>query len=83
MNENLIIFKEQDKQLDELFKSIKRQREIAQELNNELESQNQLLENLREDVELTQEKVNLSSKSLNNIVEGQRTWGQWIKSWFN
>jgi|688.fasta_scaffold1528278_1 hypothetical protein len=83
MNENLIIFKEQDKQLDELFKSIKRQREIAEQLNNELESQNQLLESLREDVELTQEKVNLSNKSLNNIVEGQRTWGQWIKSWFN
>jgi flagellar motility protein MotE (MotC chaperone) len=62
MNENLIIFKEQDKQLDELFKSIKRQREIAEQLNNELESQNQLLESLREDVELTQEKVNLSNK---------------------
>lgn len=83
MNEHLKIFEEQDKQLEELFKSVKRQREIAQLLNTELESQNKLLENLKEDVDITQVKVNLSNKRLNNIVGSQRTWVQWFKSWFN
>jgi hypothetical protein len=83
MNERLNIYKEQDKQLEELFKSVNRQKEIAKALNTELESQNQLLEMLQEDVELTQEKVNLSNKRLNNILEEQRTWVQWFKSWFN
>lgn len=83
MNEHLEIYKEQEKQLEELFKSVSRQKEIAKALNNELESQNQLLEMLKEDVELTQDKVNLSNKRLNNIIGEQRTWVQWFKSWFN
>lgn len=83
MSEHLKIFQEQDKQLEELFKSVKRQKELATSLNKELESQNYLLEVLKEDVEITQMKVNLSNKRLNNIVEGQRTWVQWFKSWFN
>ena len=83
MSEHLKIFQEQDKQLEELFKSVKRQKEIAQALNNELESQNQLLEILKDDVEITQSKVNISNKRLNHIVGSQRTWIQWFKSWFN
>jgi septal ring factor EnvC (AmiA/AmiB activator) len=83
MNEHLVIFKEQDKQLEELFKSVKRQKEIAQQLNEELDSQNQLLEDLREDVEITQQKVKLSNKRLDTMVGNQRTWFQWIKSWIN
>lgn len=83
MNEHLKIFEEQDKQLEELFKSVKRQREIAQQLNHELESQNTLLESLKEDVEITQQKVDLSNKRLDIIVDSQRTWVQWFKSWFN
>lgn len=83
MNEHLVIFKEQDKQLEELFKSVKRQKEIAQQLNQELDSQNQLLEDLREDVEITQQKVKLSNKRLDTMVGNQRTWFQWIKSWIN
>jgi septal ring factor EnvC (AmiA/AmiB activator) len=83
MNEYLQIFEEQDKQLGELLKSVKRQKEIAQLLNNELESQNTLLENLKDDVEITQQKVKLSNKRLDNIVGNQRTWVQWFKSWFN
>lgn len=83
MSERLKIFQEQDKQLEELFKSVKRQKEIAQALNNELDSQNQLLEVLKEDVEITQRKVNVSNRRLNNIVGSQRTWAQWFKSWFN
>ena len=83
MNEHLVIFKEQDKQLEELFKSVKRQKEIAQQLNQELDSQNQLLEELREDVEITQQKVKLSNKRLDTMVGNQRTWFQWIKSWIN
>lgn len=83
MSEHLKIFQEQDKQLEELFKSVKRQKEIAQALNNELESQNQLLEILKDDVEITQSKVNISNKRLNHIVGSQRTWSQWFKSWFN
>jgi regulator of vacuolar morphogenesis len=83
MSEHLKIFQEQDKQLEELFKSVKRQKEIAQALNTELDSQNQLLENLKEDVDITQSKVNVSNKRLNNIVGSQKTWFQWFKSWFN
>lgn len=83
MSERLKIFQEQDKQLEELFKSVKRQKEIAKALNTELDSQNQLLDILKEDVEITQRKVNVSNKRLNNIVGSQRTWVQWFKSWFN
>lgn len=83
MNEHLVIFKEQDKQLEELFKSVKRQKEIAQQLNEELDSQNRLLEDLREDVEITQQKVKLSNKSLDIIIGNQGTWYQWLKNWTN
>lgn len=83
MSERLKIFQEQDKQLEELFKSVKRQKEIAQALNTELDSQNQLLENLKEDVDITQSKVNVSNKRLNDIVGTQKTWIKWFKSWFN
>ena len=83
MNERLRIFEEQDKHLEELFKSIKRQKEIGHLLNEELESQNQLLEELREDVEITQQKVKLSNKRLDTMVGNQITWFQWIKSWIN
>ena len=82
MNKHLVIFKEQDEQLDELFKSIKRQREVAQQLNQELDSQNQLLEDLKKDVEITQKKVKLSNKKLDAMIENKRTWGQWIKNLF-
>lgn len=83
MDQQLKIFQEQDKQLEELFKSVKRQKEIAHALNKELDTQNQLLEVLKEDVELTQEKVRVSNKRLNHIVGSQRTWSEWFKSWFN
>ena len=83
MNEHLVIFKEQDKQLEELFKSVKRQKEIAQQLNKELESQNQLLEDLREDVEIIPQKIKLRHKRLDTIIGNQRMWNQWIKSWIN
>jgi hypothetical protein len=52
MNEHLEIFEIQDKQLEELFKSVKRQKEIAHLLNSELESQNKLLEDSSDDVEI-------------------------------
>jgi regulator of vacuolar morphogenesis len=83
MNKHLVIFKEQDKQNEELLKSIKRQKEIAQQLNKELESQNQLLEDLREDVEIIPQKIKLRHKRLDTIIGNQRMWNQWIKSWIN
>ena len=74
------LIKEQDKQLEELLKVVIRQKEIAKTIDKEISSQNELLQNLQDDVEITQTKLNISQKKIDRIVG--RTWLEWIKSWF-
>lgn len=74
------LIKEQDKQLEDLLKVVIRQKEIAKAMDKEISSQNVLLENLQDDVEITQIKLNSSQKKIDKIIG--RTWLEWIKSWF-
>lgn len=74
------LIKEQDKQLEDLLKVVIRQKEIAKAMDKEISSQNVLLENLQDDVEITQIKLKSSQKKIDRIVG--RTWLEWIKSWF-
>jgi regulator of vacuolar morphogenesis len=80
MNHHHQLMKQQDKQLDELLKVVIRQKEIAKTIESELSSQNKLIDNLKEDVEITQIKLNSSQKKLDKITG--RTWVEWVKSWF-
>lgn len=74
------LIKHQDEQLEELLKVVIRQKEIAKTIENEISSQNELINNLKEDVEITQIKLNSSQNKLDKMVG--RTWVGWIKSWF-
>lgn len=74
------LIKQQDEQLEELLKVVIRQKEIAKTIENEISSQNELINNLKEDVEITQIKLNSSQNKLDKMVG--RTWIGWIKSWF-
>lgn len=74
------LIKEQDKQLEDLLKVVIRQKEIAKAMDKEISSQNILLENLQDDVEITQIKLKSSQKKIDKIIG--RTWLEWIKSWF-
>ena len=74
------LIQEQDKQLEDLLKVVIRQKEIAKAMDKEISSQNVLLENLQDDVEITQIKLNSSQKKIDKIIG--RTWLEWFKSWF-
>ena len=74
------LIKDQDKQLEDLLKVVIKQKEIAKKIDKEISSQNVLLQNLQDDVEITQIKLKSSQKNIDKIVG--RTWVEWIKSWF-
>lgn len=75
------IMREQDKQLEELLKSIVRQKQIAKQINQEIEGQNVLIDEFQDNVELTQSKLKFSQKRLDKL--NGRSWSEWFKSWFN
>lgn len=59
--------KDQDLDVDEIRKIVHRQRELAEQINGELEVQNEMLKMVDEDVDRVQGKINIAKKRIGKI----------------
>jgi hypothetical protein len=71
------LFNEQDEQLAQLLKTIQSQKEIAENINLELESQNKLLDETTNKVENTSENLKNSNFKINNFIKQTKKWWFW------
>jgi hypothetical protein len=67
-----------DSELESLLEIIKRQKEIANKMYNELELQNKLIPKITKIVDNKDKKITSLTKS----IPISRTWYDWFKSWF-
>ena len=58
---------EQDQDVDTLGKIVRRQREMAMEINREVEEQTEMLDRLNDDVDRVHGKVNIAKKRTKNL----------------
>lgn len=72
------ILKEQDKGLEELCKVIARQKEIGQTINNEVDHQNEIIDNLADHMDRTDESLVNKTQQVRSIHSKDRTCGYWI-----
>lgn len=66
---------EQDRGLEELSRIIGRQRQIAQTIGEEVESQNVLIDNIGEGVDRTLDRMARQTTQITVIDRKDRTWG--------
>lgn len=67
-----------ESELESLLEIIKRQKEIANKMFNELELQNKLIPKITKTVDNKEIKITNLIKS----IPISRTWYDWFKSWF-
>lgn len=67
-----------ESELESLLEIIKRQKEIANKMFNELELQNKLIPKITKTVDNKEIKIINLTKS----IPISRTWYDWFKSWF-
>ncbi|XP_033342618.1 syntaxin 8 [Megalopta genalis] len=72
------ILQEQDKGLEELCKVIARQKEIGQNISNEVDHQNEIIDNLADHMDRTDESLITKTRQVQNISSRDRTCGYWI-----
>ncbi|KYN12760.1 Syntaxin-8 [Trachymyrmex cornetzi] len=69
---------EQDKGLEELCKVIARQKEIGQTISNEVDHQNEIIDDLADHMDRTDESLINKTQQVRNINSKDRTCGYWI-----
>lgn len=72
------ILKEQDKGLEELCKVIARQKEIGQTISNEVDHQNEIIDNLADHMDRTDESLISKTRQVQSIGSKDRTCGYWV-----
>ncbi|XP_032676423.1 syntaxin-8 isoform X3 [Odontomachus brunneus] len=72
------VLKEQDKGLDELCKVIARQKEIGQTISNEVNHQNEIIDDLADHMERTDESLVNKTQQVRTIHSKDRTLGYWV-----
>ncbi|KAL6448808.1 hypothetical protein ACFW04_000527 [Cataglyphis niger] len=72
------ILKEQDKGLEELCKVIVRQKEIGQTISNEVGHQNEIIDDLADHMDRTDESLINKTQQVRSIHSKDRTCGYWI-----
>lgn len=72
------ILREQDKGLEELCKVIARQKEIGQTISNEVDHQNEIIDDLADHMDRTDESLINKTQQVRNIHSKDRTCGYWI-----
>ncbi|KAK0163534.1 hypothetical protein PV327_007206 [Microctonus hyperodae] len=75
-NENALL--EQDRGLEELHKVITRQKAIAQTINSEVDYQNEIIDDLADHIETTDERLIDGTRRIRQINQKDRTCGYWI-----
>ncbi|KAG7197016.1 hypothetical protein KM043_017551 [Ampulex compressa] len=72
------VLQEQDKGLEELCKVIARQKEISQSISNEVEYQHEIIDDLADHMERTDESLIKKTHQVQIIQSQDRTYGYWI-----
>lgn len=78
MNHQEQVLKEQDKGLEELCKVIARQKEIGQTISNEVDHQNEIIDDLADHMDRTDESLVNKTQQVRNIHSKDRTCGYWV-----
>lgn len=72
------VLQEQDKGLEELCKVIARQKEIGQTISNEVVHQNEIIDDLADHMDITDQTLINRTRQVENISYKDRTCGYWI-----
>ncbi|XP_078046949.1 syntaxin 8 [Augochlora pura] len=72
------ILQEQDKGLEELSKVIARQKEIGQNFSNEVDHQNEIIDDLADHMDRTDESLIKKTRQVQNISSKDRTCSYWV-----
>lgn len=72
------ILADQDRGLEELSRIIGRQRQIAQTIGDEVESQNDLIENIADNVDRTRDRMAQQTSQITVVDRKDRTFGYWM-----
>nr|CAH0107636.1 unnamed protein product [Daphnia galeata] len=72
------ILADQDRGLEELSRIIGRQRQIAQTIGDEVESQNDLIENIADNVDRTRDRMAQQTSTITLVDRKDRTFGYWM-----
>lgn len=72
------IIQEQDQKLEELCKVIGRQKEIGQNINNEVEHHNEIIDDLADHMDRTDESLINKTRQVQTVSSKDRTCGYWI-----
>ncbi|CAL1684369.1 unnamed protein product [Lasius platythorax] len=78
MNHQELVLREQDKGLEELCKVIARQKEIGQTISNEVDHQNEIIDDLADHMDRTDESLINKTQQVRHIHSKDRTCGYWI-----
>lgn len=72
------IEEQQNRGLDALSASLSRQRELATQLGNEVEDQNNLLDNLSNTMDRVESGVQRETSNIGQVNRRDSTWGYWL-----
>lgn len=72
------IIQEQDNSLDNLSKSIGRQKDIAIKIGTEVSRQNDILDNLTDQMDNTSTRINSTTRDVVEVSRRDSTWSYWL-----
>ncbi|XP_043285126.1 syntaxin-8 [Venturia canescens] len=76
--QNRTALEEQEQGLDELYKVITRQKEIAQTIESEVNNQNEIIDDLADHMDRTDERLIDGTRRVRTITRSDSTCGYWI-----
>jgi len=76
--QNRVALQDQEQGLDELYKVITRQKAIAQTINTEVDHQNEIIDDLADHMDRTDERLIDGTRRVRSISRKDRTCGYWI-----
>jgi syntaxin 8 len=72
------IIKEQDHSLDNLSKTISRQKDIALRIGGEVDRQNDLLDDIAEQIDTTTVRMGSTTRGVEEVARRDSTWSLWL-----
>lgn len=72
------IIKQQDSSLDNLSKTISRQKDIAIRIGGEVDRQNDLLDNIADQMDSTSLRIGTTTRSVEDVARKDSTWSFWL-----
>lgn len=72
------IIKQQDHSLDNLSKTISRQKDIAIRIGSEVERQNDILDDLADQMDNTNARMGTTTRGVEEVARRDSTWSYWL-----